>query len=606
MAESKILIVDDDRINIMIATKMLSDSYQVSGVLSGEEAIEWVSNNETDLVLLDIHMPQMDGFETYRRIKEIPGKEELPVIFLTADDEPEIEVKGIEMGAFDFIRKPFVPTIARIRVDRCIEDRKLHHMMEEDVDEKTKQLNARTRQLEAMSVEITRTLASTIDAKDTYTKGHSSRVADYSVILAKELGFSESELLDLRYMALLHDIGKIGIPDQILNKADRLTDAEFAIIKSHTVTGSEILKGMKTLKEARIVTRHHHERYDGLGYPDGLKGEDIPYNARIVGIADAFDAMSSDRVYRKALPREIIRKELIKGRGTQFDPNMLDVFLRLYDEGGLEYEEEVLSDKMNDIIADVDAFSAEIFGDGNSPDRKNSFADVCEYMHSLQAKYNNKFTVIVMAFKNENGQNYDPEELSRAMKAMEYGIVNTIRNGDICRRIGPERFMVLLFESKSEDAGTMVDKFLASFYRNSFASDFKPAYKIADIGADTSKADKPKIMVVDDNSMNLRVAEFALKDKYEVLKANSGDVALDVLPESGVKLVLLDVLMPEMGGFEAYDKIRQLKGFENIPICFLTADTDEGAIAHMNALNAPFVNKPFEAEELITMVESLL
>lgn len=605
MSKYKILVVDDDKINIMMATKMLESDYDVVGIMSGKEALAWLEANDVNLVLLDIHMPEMDGFEVFEKIRMIPGKSEIPIIFLTADDDSAVEVKGIEMGAFDYIKKPFIPTIARIRVNRCIEDRRLHHEMEAEVIKKTEQLKAKHRQVEAMSFEITRTLASTIDAKDTYTKGHSARVADYSVILAKALGWDENALLNLRYMCILHDIGKIGIPDQVLNKPKRLTPEEFDIIKSHSVTGSEILKGVKTLKGARTVARHHHERYDGLGYPDGLKGEDIPVEARICGIADAFDAMSSDRVYRKALPADVIRSELVKGRGTQFDPEMLDVFLKLYDNGELNYDDEKLSSNMEEIIADIDEFTESIYGDGTRPDRKNSFALICEHMRGLQAKYNNKVTVIVIAFKKGDSE-FDEKELSDAMKAMEYGIVNTIRPSDICKRVGPERFMILLFESKSEDAGILVDKFLASFYRNSFSEDFKPYYKIADIGADEKKVKKTKIMVVDDNSMNLRVAEFALKDKYEVIKANSGEVALDVLPDSGVSLVLLDVLMPVMGGFETFDKIRQLEGFSDIPICFLTADTDEDAVEKMKELKAPYVNKPFEAEQLLSVVEELL
>jgi len=191
-------------------------------------------------------------------------------------------------------------------------------------------------QIQNFSIEAMETMAKTVDAKDPYTSHHSLRVAEYSVMLARKLGWGEEELKDLYYAALLHDIGKIGVPDAVLNKPSRLTDTEYKIIKSHTTIGSEIMKNVKVLKDADLVALHHHERYDGRGYPAGLAGEEIPLKARLVCIADAFDAMNSKRVYRKKLSWDVIREELVKGRGTQFDPLMLDAFLELFDGGELE------------------------------------------------------------------------------------------------------------------------------------------------------------------------------------------------------------------------------------------------------------------------------
>lgn len=205
-----------------------------------------------------------------------------------------------------------------------------------EVDRQTRIACERADRLEALSEEMVQTLAVTIDAKDKYTKGHSFRVSWYSVALARALGWADIEVKALEREALLHDIGKIGVPDAVLNKPGRLTDEEFVVIQSHTMVGDGILSRSEGLRDAAIVARHHHERYDGAGYPDRLAGDAIPIHARVVAIADAYDAMRSDRVYRKGLARNVIREELIRGRGRQFDPDFLDVFLTLFDAGTLD------------------------------------------------------------------------------------------------------------------------------------------------------------------------------------------------------------------------------------------------------------------------------
>ena len=185
--------------------------------------------------------------------------------------------------------------------------------------------------VQSISEEAMESLAKTVDAKDRYTSGHSQRVADYSCRLARLMGFNDDQLHDLYYVALLHDVGKIGIPDEIINKPGKLTDEEYATIKSHTVIGGEILETFTNLPGLDIGARWHHERYDGTGYPDGLAGEEIPLICRIIGVADSYDAMSSCRSYRDALPQEVVRAEVEKGKGTQFDPAIADLMLQLID-----------------------------------------------------------------------------------------------------------------------------------------------------------------------------------------------------------------------------------------------------------------------------------
>ena len=205
-----------------------------------------------------------------------------------------------------------------------------------EVARQTAVAEERAKKIEEMSFQTIQTLANAIDAKDPYTKGHSTRVSQYSVLIAEELGWDPDRISDLRYAALLHDIGKIGVPDSILNNPKRLTEVEYSIIKSHTTMGSDILRDRTMIRSAEDVARSHHERYDGRGYPMGLKGTDISEEARIVAIADAFDAMSSNRVYRKACDPEYIRHELEQGRGAQFDPEYAGIFLELLQEGRLD------------------------------------------------------------------------------------------------------------------------------------------------------------------------------------------------------------------------------------------------------------------------------
>ena len=208
--------------------------------------------------------------------------------------------------------------------------------LQAEVDKQTKYAEQRHKRVEQMSVQLVQTLANAIDAKDKYTNGHSSRVAEYCVRVATSMGWDKESVDVLRYEGLLHDIGKIGISDIILNKAAALSDDEYDMLKDHVTIGFDIMHDASTLPGAANVILYHHERYDGTGYPDGLKGEQIPIDARIVSIVDTYDAMSSNRIYRKALPKSKIREEMLKGRGRQFDPKILDVFISLFDRGLLD------------------------------------------------------------------------------------------------------------------------------------------------------------------------------------------------------------------------------------------------------------------------------
>lgn len=330
MGEKKtILIVDDDRWNLVTAQKLLLEEYKVVGVNSGKQAFKYLEKYTPDLILLDIFMPEIGGFEVMKILQEHEKWCKIPVIFLTADKKTESEAEGFEMGAHDFITKPFDPRIMLNRIRRTIELEGYRQNLQKSLDEKT-------REVELVMIQAITTVANTIDAKDDYTKGHSIRVAHYAKALARKLGWTEEEVQNIHYIALLHDIGKIGVPDSVLNKPFKLTNIEFELIKNHTIMGAEILKDIKMFQDVNIGAKYHHERYDGKGYPNGLKGEEIPLVARVIGIVDSYDAMTSNRVYRKRLQDEVVKEELLRGRGTQFDPYLIDKFMELLEEGNLQ------------------------------------------------------------------------------------------------------------------------------------------------------------------------------------------------------------------------------------------------------------------------------
>ena len=206
----------------------------------------------------------------------------------------------------------------------------------EKLHEKNEQIQKKNKQIEDMTIQTITTVANALDAKDSYSEGHSRRVAIYASQIADKLGFSEDDAKNIRIIALLHDIGKIGVPDSVLNKPGRLTDDEFSLMKRHSVIGSEILKDIDMITGVAIGAKSHHERYDGRGYPEGLKGEEIPYIARIIAVADSYDAMTSNRVYRKHLTYEQVMSELKKGEGTQFDPAVAKAMEELIEDGAVK------------------------------------------------------------------------------------------------------------------------------------------------------------------------------------------------------------------------------------------------------------------------------
>ena len=332
--DERVVVVDDDAIILRNASTVLTQAgFKVTCLKSGRLLLDYAAKNTIDMLLLDIKMPELDGFETMRLLRKWEREDnrpEIPVIFFTANDDCASETTGLSLGAMDFIRKPFVAEVLTLRVRHLLELIRLQRDLHAEVEKKT-------REVESLSLHVVQTLADAIDAKDSYTKGHSGRVAEYSREIAKRYGYSPERQEEIYMMGLLHDVGKIGVPDAVINKPGKLNDEEFALIKAHPVRGARILQNIEEMPQLATGARWHHERFDGRGYPDGLAGEEIPEEARIIAVADAYDAMTSNRSYRGVIPQDVVKSELEKGSGTQFDQRFAKIMLEIINED-VEYK----------------------------------------------------------------------------------------------------------------------------------------------------------------------------------------------------------------------------------------------------------------------------
>lgn len=342
---SIILIVDDDTTSLRLAKGILDQEYRVATVNSGAMVFTYLENNTPDLILLDINMPDLNGFDVIERMRANPAYENIPVVFLTADQDPQSEARCLESGAIDFVGKPFVPAVLQSRVRRVLELYGYRNQLETMVANQAEVILARTERITRMQDSIIVGMANLIELRDSNTGRHVKNTQTYVQMVCDALVKKGlyTDILTSDYVnntvraAPLHDIGKIRISDTILNKPARLTEEEFEIIKTHTVLGAEIIdellgdvEDQEYLEVARDIALSHHERWDGTGYPNQLPGSLIPLCARIMAIADVFDALYEDRVYKKGI-RPLSKSLAIieDSRGLQFDPVVTDVFLEL-------------------------------------------------------------------------------------------------------------------------------------------------------------------------------------------------------------------------------------------------------------------------------------
>ncbi|MBI4737703.1 MAG: response regulator, partial [candidate division NC10 bacterium] len=314
----RILVVDDDAlIRQFLEDQLTGEGYLVSIAREGEEALVKVAAEPPDLILLDVMMPRLDGFEVCRRLKSDDRTILIPVVMVTALTATDQRIKGIEAGADDFLSKPYNRLELFTRVRSLLK------------------LKRHTDELENAET-VLFSLALSVEAKDPYTNGHCDRLARYSVALGKALGLHAEQLKALQRGGVLHDLGKIGVPESILLKPGPLNDMERAVVREHPAIGERICKPLKTLRTVLPIIRHHHERWDGSGYPDGLAGEAIPLTARIMQVADIYDAFTTERPYKRALTQEeaiaLMREETAKG---WWDSRLVEAFIGLITNGAL-------------------------------------------------------------------------------------------------------------------------------------------------------------------------------------------------------------------------------------------------------------------------------
>lgn len=345
-----ILVVDDTPDNLTLMSGLLKDNYLVKVANSGARALK-IAQSETppDLILLDIMMPEMDGYEVCRRLKADTKTRDIPIIFLTAKTEVIDETLGFELGASDYITKPISPPIVLARVETHLAIKRVQDFLKDKNTYLASEVNKRTAEVMAIQDVTINAMASLAETRDNETGNHIRRTQRYVRVLAEKLRYNprfahflnDDKTIELLYKsAPLHDIGKVGIPDRILLKPGRFEPEEFEIMKTHTTLGRDaILQAEKDLgvempflKYAKEIAYSHQEKWDGSGYPQGLSGDDIPISARLMAVADVYDALISRRVYKAPMPHEKAVEIIKEGKGTHFDPDMADAFLELQDE----------------------------------------------------------------------------------------------------------------------------------------------------------------------------------------------------------------------------------------------------------------------------------
>jgi len=330
----KVLIVDDEPNNLKLLRQILQDQYQLSFATDGAKALDVAWKVRPDIILLDIMMPEMDGYETCRRLKADPETSKIPIIFVTAMGEMKDERRGFEVGGVDYITKPVSAPIVQARICTHLALYDQNRLLEEVVQQRTKQLRQAFQKLETYSLDSIYRLTRASEYKDEDTGAHIQRMSQYSAAVARQMGLNENVTKSILYGAPMHDVGKIGIPDRILLKPGKLDPDEWEIMRQHTTFGGKILENAKAgyLKLGEVIALTHHEKWDGSGYPKGLKGKDIPKVGQIVAIGDVFDALTTKRPYKEPFSLEKSYAIIRESSGSHFNPDVVDAFFAVEDE----------------------------------------------------------------------------------------------------------------------------------------------------------------------------------------------------------------------------------------------------------------------------------
>ncbi|SER50132.1 HD domain-containing phosphohydrolase [Giesbergeria anulus] len=333
--KGKILAVDDTPASLKLLSDLLrNEGYDVRSAINGALALRSAAMSPPELVLLDIRMPEMDGFEVCRRLKADPNTASVPVIFVSALTDTDEKLHGFELGAVDFVTKPFQreELLARVRVH--LEVDRLRNHLEEAVQERTHKLQESQKQQRKMLVDFVAMLGSTVELRDPYTAGHQRRVADLAEAIARELQWPPEQIEGLYLASVVHDFGKIRVPTEILCKPGKLKELEFRLVQEHSKTGYDILRSIVFPWPIAQTVYQHHERLNGSGYPQGLHGPDILPEAKVLAVADVVEAMMSHRPYRPSLGPEMALQEIEAHRGVLYEPAVVDACVRLFREQG--------------------------------------------------------------------------------------------------------------------------------------------------------------------------------------------------------------------------------------------------------------------------------
>jgi len=342
----KVLIIDDDEKDLRLMEAMLlPHGYHIAVVHDGKEALKKVGEISPDVILLDIMMPYIDGFKVLKQLKEAEETNSIPIVMVTALQEVEDRVKALDVGADDFLSKPVESTELRARVKSLLKVKAYNDYMRNHQDELKAEVAKKTRQLRTALEKIQRTLGDAVEAmatmaetRDPYTTGHQKRVTQLACAIAKELGLPEEKISEIRTGGLLHDIGKTCVPAEILSKPGKLHDLEFSMIKNHPQVGFDIVSKIEFPSTVSSIVLQHHERLDGSGYPKGLRADEIIFEAKILAVADVVEAMSSHRPYRQALGIDKALEEISRSAGKLYDPNVVDICLRLFTQRGFQFQ----------------------------------------------------------------------------------------------------------------------------------------------------------------------------------------------------------------------------------------------------------------------------
>lgn len=330
-----VIVVDDERINLILISKMIEKLEGCVPVTFSvpEQGLMWCVEQVPDLVIVDYMMPELDGIEFIRRLRACPGREDIPVLMVTADHQVEVRHRALEAGANDFLNKPIDKTEFVARTRNMLSLRRAQRNLQDHAAWLADEVKKATAQILARERETIVRLSKAADSRDPETGAHILRMSHFAKLIAKNMGLPEVDQDMLLEAAPMHDIGKVGIPDNILLKPGRLNVAEFEVMKRHAILGYEILNGSQSvmLQAAAQIALAHHEKYDGSGYPNGLLGDDIPIFARICAVGDVFDALTSERPYKKAWEDERAIALLREGSGSHFDPACVDAFLADWD-----------------------------------------------------------------------------------------------------------------------------------------------------------------------------------------------------------------------------------------------------------------------------------